>query len=288
MSVDLRSDFTGRVPLSSSPPTPEGRVNFTVTAGVIDDDAEALFGRGYCHWLAGAIHTLTGWKLVTVDVRVRRGDWQPVHTAVRTPEGRLLDIFGEHTKDDMFDRYLTGKVREARMRTVKAENVPGDVLTGVGELRGNPHWWAKGFSGPYLGVLLHFARLLLRKHGHDHHIRPDGISRRAPDHNHRTDSPAVQATTTSMEGPSMASIDELRAALSSTNYRAEGVQGALAQAAQELREITGTVQQVAQGSGQPAIQEAVGLYAQITDLTDQVLGMVSAARTAVDAYAASL
>ncbi|MGW4829755.1 hypothetical protein ACWEOG_19385 [Amycolatopsis japonica] len=206
LAVDLRGDFTGRMPLQTTP-TPEGRSTFTLTAGVIDDDVEAMFGRGYCHWLAGAIHALTGWDLVTVDTRARRGEWQPAHTAVRTPDGRLLDIFGEHTKDALFANYLKGEVYEARMRTVKVENFPGDVLTDIDELRGNPHWWARMFTGPYQGVLLHYARLLLRNHGHSEHIRPAGIPGRATDRDRR-------ATSVATPRPSSTSTHERETAMS--------------------------------------------------------------------------
>ncbi|MGY6656467.1 hypothetical protein ACXIZN_30300 [Amycolatopsis sp. TRM77291] len=104
-------------------------------------------------------------------------------------------------------------------------------------------------------------------------------------------SPAVSASPASVstEGTTtMANVEELRAALSLANSRAEGVQGLLAQAAQELREITGTVETVAQGSGRAEIHDAAGMLAQIAEQTEQLLGMTSAARTAIEAYAGYL
>lgn len=89
-------------------------------------------------------------------------------------------------------------------------------------------------------------------------------------------------------GATMSSIDEVRAILAASNAKAEGAQGALAHAAQEVREVEGSLMHAAQGSGNAAIQEAMGLYAQIADQAEQLLGLVSAARAAVDAYAASL
>ncbi|HEY3477496.1 MAG TPA: hypothetical protein VGL02_01240 [Streptomyces sp.] len=170
-AVDLRSDYTGRCELNLDRPTPEGRQHFTLHSGQIDGDAESYFGRGYCHWLAGAIHSITGWDLYTVDVREVGGtDWFPAHTGVLTPNGTVLDIFGEHTRQQVCDRYLTGMVSETRSRIVDSPNMPGDVISGVDDLRGDPHWWAARYTPTLQAVVLHFARLLLTRHDYGQHI----------------------------------------------------------------------------------------------------------------------
>lgn len=170
-AVDLRSDFTGSCELNVDRPTPEGRQHFTLHSGQIDGDAESYFGRGYCHWLAGAIHSITGWDLYTVGVREVGGtEWFPAHTGVLTPNGTVLDIFGEHTPQQVCDRYLTGMVSETRPRIMDSSNMPGDVIIGA-DRRGDPLWWTSKYSTPHMqGLVLHFARLLLTRHGYGQHI----------------------------------------------------------------------------------------------------------------------
>lgn len=173
-SVDLRGDFDGLCDLTLPDPTPEGRRAFTLISDVIDPDTESFFGRGFCHWLAGAIHSITGWDLLTVDIRWDGEDnWIPAHSGALTPAGTVLDIFGDHDPEDVRRRYLKGDVTDTRTRVVRSTDVPGDVLTGVDDLRGDPLWWADKFDTPELqGMVLHFARLILTRHGHGDHIDP--------------------------------------------------------------------------------------------------------------------
>lgn len=171
-TVDLRSDFSGYIDLTVPEPTPDGRRSFILHSGRIDDDAESYFGRGYCHWLAGAIHSITGWPVFTVDVRlVGNTHWQPVHSGVLTPNGTVLDIFGDNTSQAVRDRHRESAVADVRSRIVAGPNVPGDVVSGSEHLRGNHLWWTHQYCTPVLQALvLHFARLLLTRHGYGHHI----------------------------------------------------------------------------------------------------------------------
>jgi hypothetical protein len=172
---DLLGDFSGYVELRVNPPTPEGRSSFRFTAGQIDEDAEAYFGRGFCHWLAGAIHCLTGWELLTYDIQEPDGTWMPAHTAVTLPAGTVLDIFGEHDSHAVADRYAHDGRFRVRTRQVRNENMPGDVITGIDDLRGDQFWWSRTtFAGPQLtGMVLHFARTLVRLHGYGSHLHSD-------------------------------------------------------------------------------------------------------------------
>lgn len=181
-AVDLRGDFEGFCDLTLPDPTPEGRQEFTLLSGRIDHDAESYFGRGFCHWLAGAISSITGWDLFTVDYRtLDQPGWVPAHSGVLTPAGTVLDIFGEHTRQDVCDRYLH-EGADTRPRVVASPNMPGDVITDVDHLRGDHLWWARSwFTTPQLqGMLLHFARLLLTRHGYGHHIPATAQPRSAP------------------------------------------------------------------------------------------------------------
>lgn len=290
MGFDLRADFTGSADLASADPTPDGRTDFTLTAGRIDAEAEDFLGRGYCHWLAGAIHSMTGWGLTTVDGQTSDGTWLTVHTAVRTPAGRLLDIFGEHSADDVRQRYLDSGAVDVRLRDVRSEDVPGDVLTDTEGWRGNPLWWTKLFTQPHhQAILPHYGRLLLRRHGYGAHISDDATER--PHHTDNAHIPGAPPTTTPVTGgneAAMSSIDEVRATLAASNSNAEMALGMLAQAKQTVQETTGTVQLATSGSGHASIQDALGLYAQVSADIEQVIGLVNAARAATDAYAAVL
>ncbi|TDE95069.1 hypothetical protein EXU48_09905 [Occultella glacieicola] len=56
-----------------------------------------------CHLLAAALAARTGWPIMLVaDVDGRLG-W--FHAGVLTPQGRLLDIRGEHDEHDWLDEY---------------------------------------------------------------------------------------------------------------------------------------------------------------------------------------
>lgn len=170
----LSSDFSGSRTLTLAEPTPYGRTAFVLTAGVIDKEAEDFFGRSQCHWLAGAIHSLTGWPLSVVDIGEGDDGWQAVHTAAITPRATLLDIFGEHHEHEMRQGYFRIGASRVRLRRVSGADLPGDVVTDIGDLSGNPLWWTEAvFTTPDLqGLLLHFARLLLRRHGFGSFISP--------------------------------------------------------------------------------------------------------------------
>lgn len=178
--VDLRGDLDGCIDLTLPEPTPDGRRYFTLTTGTIDIDAESFFGRGFCHWLAGAIHSITGWDVYTIEYRkLDENIWRAAHSGVLTPAGTVLDIFGEHHHQDVCDRYLQDG-NDTRPMIVQGPNVPGDVVVGVDHLRGDHLWWTEEFATPELqGMVLHFARLLLTQHGYGQHIRAEARPRPA-------------------------------------------------------------------------------------------------------------
>lgn len=66
------------------------------------------FNYGDCWLLALAIHQITDWKIVGVGVKGQesRGgyrDW--CHIAVQTPNNKILDINGLHTKDEVIRKW---------------------------------------------------------------------------------------------------------------------------------------------------------------------------------------
>lgn len=95
-----------------------------ITAGVIDDHARRAFSQGQCHAMAYALAEKTGWDIVAV---VGPTEWStnhdiakhidPVthrmslsglcdfaeHVLVRRGDGKLVDIRGLRTNDDVID-----------------------------------------------------------------------------------------------------------------------------------------------------------------------------------------
>lgn len=78
------------------------------TTGLFTEREIEAFNYGDCWLLALAIHRLTDWKIVGVGVKGQedRGgyrDW--CHIAVQTPNNKILDINGVHTKDEVIQRW---------------------------------------------------------------------------------------------------------------------------------------------------------------------------------------
>ncbi|MGH8964911.1 MAG: hypothetical protein ACRDXB_06225, partial [Actinomycetes bacterium] len=148
--------------------THHGHSRLVLTPNTIDWQAEELLGWCQCHRLAGALHSLTGWDVVTVDARIEweGRSWWPAHSAVLTPDGRVLDIFGLHTLDEAEERYRQLHETPVRHRILAGHLMPGDVVIGIDRLRGDPNWWAADGSIEWLGAVNHFARLLLRRNGY--------------------------------------------------------------------------------------------------------------------------
>lgn len=105
--------------------------------GVIDANAEYAFSQGQCHALALAIQKQTGWKAY-----IAGQDWDAeMHVAVKTPDGRYLDIRGLH---------------EGPSASWQA--------TEIRELRPDEDWKAIGYLPPNVKAAEPFARTLLAEY----------------------------------------------------------------------------------------------------------------------------
>lgn len=93
---------------------------------------------------------------------------------------------------------------------------------------------------------------------------------------------------TTAAGGSMSTVNELRASLTAVDSESTAVTAHLAEARQRVETMLAQLQQAADGSNQPAIQEATGLYRQALDVLSQALGMVPAAQNAITAYLSQL
>jgi hypothetical protein len=288
---EFQGDFTGYVDLRLTDPTPEGRTEFTLTSEQIDTDAESFFGRGFCHWLAGAVHCLTGWDLITFDRQMPDGSWQPAHTGVATPNGTVLDIFGEHPRDRVAQRYANDGTYKVRTRIVPNEAMPGDVITGIDDLRGDQFWWARThFRGPLTAVVTHFARTLVHRHGYGWHLRrttpsqPHNGSSSAATAPHR---PHTTTATPSSGGTAVSTFaEQALTTLSLANQKAEYVRGAVAQAGLDIDEVLTMLGQVSQDA--ETVTNAMSIWRQAKEQLEQMHGLFDSATESADQYAAQL
>ncbi|MBF6468517.1 hypothetical protein IU427_25630 [Nocardia beijingensis] len=168
----LEADFWGQVGWRSDIPSTRGQQDFVFTANTVDEHAKEFLGHGRCHLLSAAIHNITaragrGWDIVSFDGPYtvdgpHKGEWAPLHSAVRTPDGDLLDIFGRTDLE-------TAKARAGAVshRVVPVEHMPGDILNDIDHLRGDPYWWAEN-PPIVVAVVSHFAKQVLRDNGYAH------------------------------------------------------------------------------------------------------------------------
>jgi hypothetical protein len=86
-----------------------------LTTGVIDDRARAAFTEGQCHALAIATHDRTGWGIELLIEAAPTSRWRKrerygiedrwVHAVNRCPDGKLLDIHGRQSEDELLERW---------------------------------------------------------------------------------------------------------------------------------------------------------------------------------------
>lgn len=152
-------------------PNSRGIQQVRLTPGVLDQDADEYLGRHYCHWLAAAMATLTGWPHVVVIETVRNGRTIPAHSAALAPGGAMLDVFGTELDATVLEqRYSPTNDEAATSRIVAVENMPGDVFPRR-DHRGNRLWWVAAAHDRTGVVFVHFAHLLLQRYGYADHIR---------------------------------------------------------------------------------------------------------------------
>jgi hypothetical protein len=82
-----------------------------LTPGVIDGSARRIFKYGGCGALAIAIHDATGWPIVAITDSHNvfedgtAGGGSALHWTVRRPDGKLIDIDGAHSPEDLVEEY---------------------------------------------------------------------------------------------------------------------------------------------------------------------------------------
>jgi hypothetical protein len=157
----LDAELQGQAWVKVAQPTGGGHTDLVLTAGVIDWQAEELLGKHQCHRLAAAVHSRTGWRIVTIDALDDDGGWHPVHSVAVGPGDRAVDIFGDLPLEDMVRERACGRV--VRHREVRTEDMPGAVLTDIDDLHGDPDWWAKGAPPVLVQILNTFAKQVVER-----------------------------------------------------------------------------------------------------------------------------
>ncbi|MEU0503173.1 helix-turn-helix transcriptional regulator [Nocardia sp. NPDC005998] len=166
-------DLNGPIEFDLEEPTSHGRHKLTLTPGVVDEQAAEFFAGAYCHFLAGALHSLTSWDVVVIDA-MADGQWVPRHVAVRTPDGDLLDILG---RADLAELMSGVKGETLRHRVVTGEHRPDEVVTEAdflrdNYLRGNDLWWVAEQPIEFVAALSHFAVQVLLHNGYADFVDP--------------------------------------------------------------------------------------------------------------------
>jgi hypothetical protein len=95
-----------------------------ISPGRIDSEAISWFKWGHCALLALDVHAKTGWPLVIVrtDMKTDNGTAM-IHTLVRTPDNKLLDIEGPHHQEEIIDYYRGRKYKDAYLETHSKESL---------------------------------------------------------------------------------------------------------------------------------------------------------------------
>lgn len=144
-------------------PTIDGKHRVTLTPGVLDEEAQSYLGQRYNTVLAAALCALTGWKSITLlhapDVPPHDELCLERHSAATTPEGRLVDVFGEaahvpalleqwREHGPLLAHHISTRELAERMSSPRSPR--------------SPRWWA-ALSHDRDGYLfVHYARLILR------------------------------------------------------------------------------------------------------------------------------
>lgn len=257
VELGVYGDYAGYADLTLDTPTTNGYEKVRLTSGRIDNNAVAFFGHAYCHWLAGAISYLTDWRIVTFDCD-ENGRSIPAHSAVVTPTGEVLDIFGVHPSPEALrDRLWNTTERGIRWRYQTNEELSRQML----DAEVGPWWWAHSFGPELTPALMHFARLCLQDAGYgelaEHKRHPETTTVTTLEHS--TNPHGGQG------GISMSTIDDVRSAMALITEKATYISGALAQVVGEFEDMKSLLTTTTHGSGAPEISQAMALL-------DQALG----------------
>ncbi|MEV4753007.1 hypothetical protein AB0K21_42250 [Streptosporangium sp. NPDC049248] len=121
--------------ISFERPTYHGFRELKVRPGVIDDAAVELYGYSQCHLLGRAMHKRSGWPIALVELAEPPHRW--VHVGVFTPAGRVLDIHGVRTVDQVVADHDQEHDLQVHVRHIHTLD---DLFTLIGI--GEEHWQA--------------------------------------------------------------------------------------------------------------------------------------------------
>lgn len=124
-----------------------GLTSVTLLAGVIDSDAQEMFGWGYCHLLACALVEHTGWRPAVVEQWMPGATaWTWCHAAVVPTQhpGSLLDIYGLRPASAVLS--MVGQYSGTPCR-VRVLDTVGELHTVFGLPPDTPSTWWRGQAG---------------------------------------------------------------------------------------------------------------------------------------------
>ncbi|MEU6263897.1 hypothetical protein [Saccharopolyspora shandongensis] len=279
-------------------PTADGRSQLRVTPGVIDGDAQSLYGYHSCHSLASAISVMTGgWPLVTLMTRLPGGQRdQHAHTGTITPDGRVIDIWGEYPSVEAFQSHWEPRING--QMTTHAPITPGQAIELVTQPGEDDHrgdlWWTH--HRDMTPCHQHFAREVLRRHGLLGHLKPEARTDRdrtqtekniAAERSTQDPAPKSTASTTFSGGSAMSTLaEQARNALNIANEKATYVQRALQQAGLDIDDIIAQLSQVTTDA--ESVQQASGMYQQAKSDVEQLQGLINSAVDTTQQYAGVL
>lgn len=293
--IPLDMELRGSMDVVVDGGTHNGFVNLRLTSGVIDWQAEEIFGRAHCHRLAGAVATLTGWEAVSFEVTDPSGRWRPTHCGVLTPEGNILDIFGVRSIDEVENAYSRlNSGAPIRYRKVSNTDIPGGVIERFHDRRGDRCWWGRDLPDAGRAMYQHFARLVLRRHSYGEHLtshnqRPQNAEQTPPKQRagqrrkgHR------RSRLHRSKGAQHNMIDDIAAATSQAQQQITESLGTLQQVNHDLESTRGLLAQTWQGSQQTETSEALGSLGQALERLDEARQLAQTASNATESYAARL
>ncbi|MEV5539196.1 hypothetical protein AB0L13_20250 [Saccharopolyspora shandongensis] len=242
-----------------------------------------------------------GWPLVTLMTRLPGGQRDlHAHTGTITPDGRVIDIWGEYPSVEAFrsrwEPRINGQV------TTHAPITPGQAVELVTQPGEDDHrgdlWWTH--NRDMTPCHQHFAREVLRRHGLLGHLKPEARTDRdrmqfetekntAAERSTQDPNPAPKstATTTFSGGSVMSTIaEQARNALNIANEKATFVQGALQQAGLDIADIIAQLAQVTADA--ESVQQASGMYQQAKSDLEQLQGLINSAVNTTQQYAGVL
>lgn len=263
----------------NTPTARHRRTTLHVDPDVVSGDARELFGHAHCHALAVELHRASGWPLAIVERRNRSGEWTWDHVVVADPATAdkprgidYIDIEGRRDDEQLCaDRSMAeadatwSPPKRRRVRRLAGEHELRPLVGASAEL--DPTDWhvrCIPMNPGYAGFVARQARALLREVG----APPSPIPPDSAPPTGASRAPATTSTTRTTGGAM--SIEEVQAGLSEVESRTSAAAGQLAGVHHEIDGAATLLSQLAQGSRDEDVRDALGQLQVLRDELDQL------------------